>query len=77
MLVGCEETFILRKRSNAVAQLPREVMESPSLEVLKNHRDVALRNVVSGNGGNTVMAGPGYLSGRRSQRSFPILQNRQ
>ena len=26
----------------------REVVESPSLEVLKNHVDVALRNMVSG-----------------------------
>ena len=26
-------------------------MESPSLEVFKNHRDVALRDVVSGHGG--------------------------
>jgi len=29
----------------------REVMESPSLEVLKSHGDVALRDVVSGHGG--------------------------
>jgi len=35
-----------------VAQLPREVRESPSLEVLKNHGDVALRDVGSGHGGD-------------------------
>ena len=33
-----------------MAQLPREVVQSPSLEVLKNHVGVALRDVVSGRG---------------------------
>jgi len=32
-------------------RLPKEVVVSPSLEVLKNHGDVALRDVVSGHGG--------------------------
>ena len=31
-------------------RLPREVVESPSLEVSKNRGDVALRDVVSGDG---------------------------
>jgi len=31
-------------------RLPREVAESPSLEVFKNHGDAALRDVVSGRG---------------------------
>ena len=31
--------------------LPREVAQSPSLEVFKNHGDVALRAMVSGHGG--------------------------
>ena len=42
---SCDES------SDAVAQLPMEVVGSPSLEVLKNHGDMALRNVVSGHGG--------------------------
>jgi len=34
-----------------MAQLPREVTGPPSLEVFKNHGDVALRDMVSGHGG--------------------------
>ena len=32
-------------------RLPREVEESPSMELFQNHGDVALRDVVSGHGG--------------------------
>jgi len=37
--------------SDAVAELPREVGQSLSLKVFKNHGDVALRDVVSVHGG--------------------------
>jgi len=43
--------FLLQKSSDAVAQLPGGVVGSPSLEVLQNRRDVALRDVASGHGG--------------------------
>ena len=49
--VGCQETFLLQKSSDAVAQLPREVRGSLSLEAFKERGDVAQRAVVSGHGG--------------------------
>ena len=44
-------------------RLPRVVVESPSLEVLKSRVDVALRDVGSGRGGGGPMVGLGDLSG--------------
>ena len=38
------------------------MVESPSLEVFKNHVDVALRDVVSGHGGVGLVVGLGDLS---------------
>jgi len=40
-----------------------EVVESPSLEVSKNRVDVALRDVVSGHGGDGLVVGLGDLRG--------------
>ena len=42
--------------------LPREVTESLSLEVFNNREDVALRDVVSGRGGDGLVVGLHYLS---------------
>ena len=46
-----------------MAQLPGEVVESPSLEVFRSCGDVALRNVVSGHGGDGLGVGLGDLGG--------------
>jgi len=40
-----------------VAQLSREVVEPPSLEVFQSHVDVALRDVVSGHSEDRLMVG--------------------
>jgi len=44
-------------------RLPREVVESPSMEVSKNCGGMALRDVISGHGRNGVMVRLGYLRG--------------
>ena len=38
-------------------------MESPSLEVFKNHEDVVLRDVASGHGGSGLVVGLADLGG--------------
>jgi len=51
-------------------RLPREVMESLSLEVLKSHGDVALRDMGSGHGGGGLVVGLGGLSGLFQLKRF-------
>ena len=56
--------LLLRKSGEAVAQLPREVVES--LSMFKNRVDVALRDVVSGHGGGGSVVELAGLSGSSS-----------
>ena len=44
-----------------MSQLPREVVQSPSLKLFQNRVDVALRDAVSGHGGGGLMVGLGDL----------------
>ncbi len=43
--------------------LPKEMVESPCLEMFKNHADVAPRDTMSGHSGDALMAGLENLSG--------------
>jgi len=56
-------TFLLQQIRQALAQLPREVVQSLSLEVLKNRVAVALRDVVSGHSGDGLLVGLDELCG--------------
>ena len=49
--------ILLRKFFSHWHGLPREVVESLSLEVFKKHVDVALGNMVSGHGGDGLTVG--------------------
>ena len=44
-------------------RLPKEVVESLALEVFKKHVGVALRNMVSGHGGDELIIGLDDLKG--------------
>ena len=49
--------FLLRRSGDAVAQLPRGMVMSLSLEVFKKYVDMAPRDVVSRHGGGGLVVG--------------------
>lgn len=52
---GCKKTSKSWRSCNFVSITPRDLLESLSLKVFKNHGDVAQRDVVSGNIGGRCM----------------------
>ena len=49
--LGARKNLFLERKVSYWHRLPREVVESPSLEVFQSRVDVALRDVGSGHGG--------------------------
>ena len=61
--VGYHDKILFRKSGDAVAELPMEVVQSPSLKVFRNCGDVALGDKVQWYGGDGLTVGPNDLSG--------------
>ena len=58
-----KKTFLFERAVSHWHRMPREVMESLSLEVFKNRVHLALRDVVSGHGGDGLVIVFGDLRG--------------
>ena len=56
-------------------RLPREVVAPPSLGVLKNHGDVALRDMISEHGGDGLEVGLDELKGLSNLSGSTVLFN--
>ena len=61
--MGIRKHFFSVRAVKQWHRLPREVVESPSLKVLKSRVDVALRDVGSGHGGGGLTVGLKDLRG--------------
>lgn len=55
------KNFFSQRAVRQCHRLPREVVQSPSLELFQNRVDVAPRDAVSGHGGGGLMVGLGDL----------------
>ena len=55
--LGIRKNFFLENMVRYWSRLPREVVESPSLEVVKDCGEVTLRDEVSGHGGDGLTIG--------------------
>ena len=58
-------------------RLPREVVGSPSLEVIKKRTGVALRDVVQWYGGDGLTVGLDHISGLSNLNDSRILNHKQ
>jgi len=60
--IDIRKNFFSKRERRHWHRLPREVEESPSMEVFQNCADVALRDMVSGHSGGRLTAGLDDLS---------------
>ena len=61
--MNIKKTFFSKRVVRYWHRLPRVVLESPSLEMFKNNGDVTVRDMISGHGGDGLMAGLNDVSG--------------
>ena len=61
--MGFRKNFFSGTAMRQWHRMPRDVVESPSLEVFEERVDVALKDTVSGHGGDELMVGLDDLNG--------------
>ena len=61
--MNIRKNFLSERMVRCLYRLHREVVGSPSLEVLKKRVDVALSDMLSGHGGDGLVVGLNYLRG--------------
>jgi len=71
--LGIRKNFFTERAVLQWHRRPGEVVGSQSLEVFQSRVDVALRDMVSGHGGDGLTFGPGDLRGLSNIKSSLIL----